>query len=165
MNTKFEKVPSKDALSIESTILEHFKGMTNPKKIVKLANKLLNEVDSEVGKLLCIGLIKAKDPYEKLKRNVALIEDAAVIIEDFIEQGFHGMIILKDNVYPVEVKTIKSWLSSKDKWTEEDEIEIQYKVAEDWLRTNNKTEFLGKVVLFPNFGFSGVPRLVEVGLG
>lgn len=162
MTINVPKVPCKDALSLESEILSHFEGVTNPKKIKKIATKLYGQVTSEIQKKLCMDLIQAKDPVAKLTRCVGLITDAAFIIEQFVEEGNHGMILIKDEVYPVKIKTVDRWLTSKDRWTEEDEIDIQYKAAEDWLKTNNKTQFLGKVVLYPHFGFSGVPRLIEL---
>lgn len=159
------KTPDKDALNIESELLKKFEGLTNAKKIKKLATRLLSEADNEIAKMVCMDIIKAKDPCEKLKRSISLINDASVLVEEFIEQGAHGMIIIGSDTYTVEVKTMSKWLDQKDKWTEEDEVDIQYKAAEDWLRAYNQKKFLGKVVLFSQFGFSGVPRLIEVTLG
>lgn len=162
MTTPLNKFPEVDSLTLEIAILDQFKGLTNPKKIRKLATKLYGQATNTIQKKLCLDLIKSKDPIAKLEHCVTLIEDTSIIIEELVESGHHGMIIMGKDISPVKIDTLKKWLVSDDRWSLEDEFEIQNRVAEDWLRTNGKTEFLGKVVLFPQFGFSGVPRIIEV---
>lgn len=153
-----------DSVTMETTILQHFKGLTNPKKIVKLATKLALQTQNKLQKKLCLDIAYAADPVKYLNKCFAMLEDCSTIIAQFIADGCHGMLIDGKTTYPVRVEALSSWLRKEDKWTEADEIDIQYQAAENWLIEYEKSYFLGKVVLFSEFGFSGVPRLIEVSL-
>lgn len=50
-------------------------------------------------------------------------------------------------------------------WDPEQEMIIQHEAADNWMKDHNKGYFLGKVVLFPMFGFSGEPRIIEMKCG
>lgn len=152
----------KDSLALETQALLNFEGVDHPKKIVKLAKRLHGQTKSAIQKKLYFNLSYAKDPVQRLDDYRRTVIDATDIIAQFLAEGNHGMIIESGLVYPVNLKTMKSWLEDGKEWDPSDEEEIQFKCAENWLVTHGKTHFLGKVVLFPEFGFTGVPRLVEI---
>lgn len=157
-------------LEQESSILKLFEEIKNPndKKVKKLAIKLYSEVTSEVQKILCSNIYSANKPLEYATTCIAKIRDCALLVEQFIEDGCNGMIMTgKDlcTVYPVKLKTVESWLSEGKQWDPEQEDIIAHDAASAWMKEHNKGYFLGKVVLFPEFGFSGEPKIIEMKCG
>jgi len=162
-----EKIPSDDALNQESAILDQFEamGVKNPKKIVKLAQRLYAESTHPVQKRLCRDISISADPVKYVTRCIGLIRDCAVIMKQFMDDGCHGMIFTGrdgDEVYPIKLDTRENWLTENKQWDPEQEMIIQNQAADAWLREHDKGYFYGKVVLFPNFGFSGIPRIIEM---
>lgn len=158
------------ALEQESSILEDFEAIRNPndKKVKKLAAKLYNEVECDVQKRLCRDLFRADQPLKYLRSCISKIRDCSILIEQFVEDGCHGMIFTgKDgcDVYPVRLDTRENWLTEGKQWDPEQEMIIQHEAADNWMKDHNKGYFLGKVVLFPMFGFSGEPRIIEMKCG
>lgn len=159
-----------DALEQESAILKFFEDMKNPndKKIKKLAAKLYGEVKNDIQKRLCRDVYRADQPLKYVRSCIAKIRDCAILIEQFIEDGCHGMIFTgKDGceVYPVKLDTRENWLTEGTRWDPEQEMIIQHDCVNNWMKEHNKGYFFGKVVLFPMFGFSGEPRIVEMSCG
>lgn len=159
-----------DTLEQESAILDLFEQIKNPnpKKIKKLATRLYGECTLEVQKRLCRDIYRADDPVKYMRSCIAKIRDCAVLIEQFIEDGCHGMIFTgRDGteVWPVKLNTQQTWLNEGKAWDPEQEMLIQHEAVDAYMRENNKGYFLGKVVLFPKFGFSGEPRIIEVSCG
>lgn len=159
-----------DALEQESAILKFFEDMKNPndKKIKKLAAKLYGEVKNDIQKRLCRDVYRADQPLKYVRSCIAKIRDCAILIEQFIEDGCHGMIFTgKDGceVYPVKLDTRENWLTEGKSWDPEQEMLIQNDAANNWMRDHDKGYFFGKVVLFPKFGFSGEPRIIEMSCG
>lgn len=148
------------ALEDESYILGLFEeqNFTNPKKLKKFATRLYKEAQTEVQQWLIMDILTAADPIKYLNDAIAKIRDCAVIIEQFIEDGCHGMIMMGNNVYPVKLETVQKWLIEQKPWDPEQEMLIQHDAANSWMREHDKGRFSGKVVLFPQFGFSGIPR-------
>jgi hypothetical protein len=156
-----------DTLEQESAILAHFETLKNPnaKKVKKLAAKLYAEVPHEIQKRLCRDVYRAHDPLTYVRSCIEKIRDCSILIEQFIEDGCHGMIFTgKDGttVYPVTLKTLPHWLSETERWDPEQEALIQHDAVNAWMKEHDKGYFYGKVVLFPKFGFSGEPRIIEM---
>ncbi|MCY1299293.1 hypothetical protein D9M70_488160 [compost metagenome] len=96
------------------------------------------------------------------------IRDCAILVENFIKDGNHGMLFTGNNgldVYPIKLDTRDNWLTEGTKWDPEQEMIIQHDAANNWMKEHDKGTFYGKVVLFPQFGFSGEPRIVEMACG
>lgn len=164
-NQQFEKIPSEDALTQEASILKHFEDLgdkKNPKKVKKLATRLYGQSPHTVQKKLCRDILMAADPVGYVERCIAMINDCSTIVQQFVEDGCHGMIMMGNDVYPVKLKTLAKWLEENKRWDPEEEAKIQKDAAQEWLNAYEKDWFFGKVVLFPNFGFSGVPRIIEI---
>ena len=155
-----------DALGGESHVLQEIERekITNPKKMIKLCKRMLLEKRPEVQVRLLRDILAAADPIKYAKECITKIRDCAIVVENFIADGHHGMIMIKDDVYPVTLSTkIKTqWLTDGKPWDPTDEMELQHHAAQDWMRIHDKGYFHGKVILFPQFGFSGVPRVVEM---
>lgn len=159
-----------DYLEQESAILEVFEQLKNPndKKVKKLAARLHSEVTNDIQKRLCRDVYRADEPLKYLRSCISKIRDCAILIEQFIEDGAHGMIFTgKDgcDVYPIKLETRQNWLTEGKEWDPEQEMIIQHDSVNSWMRENDKGYFLGKVVLFPKFGFSGEPRIIEMACG
>lgn len=159
-----EAVVSDDALSQESVILDVIEkqNFTNPKKLKKFAQRLLGVTTNRVQRYLLTDILVAKDPVKYTNECISKIRDCAAIIQQFVDDGCHGMIMIKNNVYPVVLDTQKTWLAENKAWHPDDESLIQHQAAEMWMKEHDKGYFLGKVILFPNFGFSGVPNIIEM---
>lgn len=156
-----------DSFAQESTILKVFKdaNLKNPKKVRSMATRLLKETTLPIQRQLLMDLIAAGNPLEYLRYCIDHVEQCAVIIKQFIDDGCHGMIMTGHKcrtIYPVKLDTRENWLKADDLWNEEDELLIQHEAANNFMKEYNKGYFLGKVVLFPHFGFSGIPRVIEM---
>jgi hypothetical protein len=159
-----------DNLKEESAILDIFEGIKNPnpKKVKKLASRLYGEVTSDIQKRLCRDIFRADDPVKYMWSCINKIRDCAILVEQFIEDGNHGMLFTgKDGleVYPVKLDTRDNWLTEGTKWDPEQEMIIQHDACNNWMQEHDKGSFYGKVVLFPQFGFSGEPRIIEMACG
>lgn len=159
-----------DTLKQESAILDMFEALKNPnpKKVKKLASRLYAECTLEVQKRLCRDIYRADDPVKYMKSCISKIRDCAILVEQFIADGCHGMIFTGANgvdVYPVQLATRESWLNEGKRWDEEQEMIIQHDCINNWMKEHDKGYFYGKVVLFPKFGFSGEPRIIEMACG
>lgn len=156
------------SLENESQILEHFKDLpNNPKKIKKLAMKLHNESNSDLQRMLCMDIINAPKPKAYIDFCVRRIEEFAMIMEEEIAKGNHGVLFVGkkgDIVYPIRLNTVERWLHEKEQWTAEDEFEIQKDSVKIFMESMGSKHLLAKVVLFPQFGFSGIPRMIEMNL-
>lgn len=159
-----------DTLEQESAILDLFEQIKNPnaKKIKKLAARLYNESSLEIQKRLCRDLYRAHDPVKYLRSCIDKIRDCAILVEQFVADGCHGMIFTgKDGteVWPVKLDTRENWLTEGKLWDPEQEMVIAHEAVNSYMRENDKGYFYGKVVLFPQFGFSGEPRIIEMACG
>lgn len=159
-----------DTLEQESAVLELFMAVKNPnpKKIKKLAARLYAEMPLEIQKRLCRDIYRADDPVRYMTSCYNKIHDCAILVKQFIEDGFHGMIFTGKNgtdTYPVKLDTRSNWLTEGTRWDLEQEMILQHEAAKSWMHDHDKGYFFGKVVLFPTFGFSGEPRIIEMSCG
>lgn len=159
-----------DTLHHESAILDLFEAIKNPnaKKVKKFAARMYNECQLEIQKRLCRDIYRADDPVKYMRSCISKIRDCAILTEQFIEDGCHGMIFTGPNgidVYPVKLNTRESWLTEGKRWDEEQEMILHHDACNAWMKEHDKGYFYGKVVLFPKFGFSGEPRIVEMACG
>lgn len=154
-----------DTLLDEAEILKYFKDnfTSNPKKLLKLAERVKPSCKPNVVAGLINSLLTVKNPVAYIKKCFVQINDYSTTIEQLLRAGHHGMLIIDDNgkdiIYPITLDTRENWLKSK--WNPEDEVDIQHQAVVNWLKENNKFLFYGKVVLFQMFGFSGIPRLIR----
>lgn len=159
-----------DTLEQESAVLAMFQDIKNPnaKKVKKLAVRLYNELPLEIQKRLCRDIYRADDPVKYMNSCIDKIHDCAILVKQFIEEGKHGMLFTGKNgtdIYPIQLDTRSNWLDEGKRWDPEQEMIIAHEAADSWMREHNKGYFFGKVVLFPTFGFSGEPRIIEMACG
>lgn len=154
-----------DALTQENLVLRRFKELNtrNPKKLVQFAKKLYGEVETTLQRKFCLDIINADNPVKYLEECMGLIYDCANLIEGFIETGHHGMMFTGDDgktVHPLKLNTRENWLKEGQRWDPEQEREIMYELCEQWMVETNQTLVHTKILLFPKFGFSGIPRML-----
>lgn len=145
----------------ERQVLLFFKATfpTKAKKLVRLAQKVYDEYPSFIQNGLLQNIMVAKDPIAYLETCFDHLEEFPEIIDRLIAEGNHGMVIYKRQIYGLEIKTVKNWLRQGDKWDYEQELDIQDSLINAWMDAH---EFVNvkdaKIVLFDEFGFSGMPR-------
>lgn len=134
---------------------------TNPKKLIKLAAREAKNQPAEVAGGIILSIVRSRDPVGYVKECFRQAEVYPQIIQEFIDQGDHGMIVVGDVVSPVRINANPRWLRENDKWNPEDELDIQHNLIEAWMIENDVTHFKGKIALFPFFGFSGLFRRIR----
>lgn len=154
----------------EADLMTAFESIVNPKprKVKALALKLFNDAKFDIQRDLCWEIYNAKDPVAHMKRRFAEIRDFVILHKQFLEDGYHGMIRtgkLLNDIYPIKLDTRENWLTEGKQWDPEQEMHIQLQCAENWLAEHKKASFKGEVILFPQFGFSGAPRAVDMRAG
>ena len=159
-----------DTLEQESAILDLFEAIKNPnaKKVKKFAAKMYNECQLDIQKRLCRDIYRADDPVKYMRTCIEKIRDCAMLVEQFIADGCHGMLFTgRDGleVWPIKLNTVQTWLTEGKLWDPEQEMIIAHDCANNWMKEQDKGYFFGKVVLFPKFGFSGEPRIIEMQCG
>lgn len=153
-----------DPMCQEEVVLNYFRDnfTTNPKKLKALARRIAPTCAPFIQNGLITSIILAEDPVKYLRKAIQQFEEMAGVIKQLLASGAHGMIIVKDDIYPIEVKTLTKWLDEGDPWDPEQEMLLQHDFCNAWMKEHNKGYFHGKVVLFKAFGFSGIPREIEL---
>jgi hypothetical protein len=132
---------------------------TNPKKLKKMSARVRPLLPEFIQKSLCDALDRSTDPVKLLQMAFKDLAAYPGIMADLIALGNHGMIIEGQNIYGFNLDTNEKWLNpNKDgKWSPEDESEIIDKVLLRWMAKERRRTFNGRLTLFPEFGFSGIP--------
>lgn len=134
---------------------------TDPKALKKLATKEGMKHSETVRQGIVFSINRSKDPVGYVRECFKQAFDYPIIIEEFIANGDHGMLVVDGAVYPVRVDVKWShWLIAKDKWDQEQELDIQHDLVKQWMIANKVNTFKGKICLFPYFGFSGLFRRI-----
>ena len=161
-----------DVLEQEAALLDMFEAIKNPnaKKVKKFAARMYNECQLEIQKRLCRDIFRADDPVKYMNSCITKIRECAQLVAQFTAEGSHGMIFtgkFGTDVYPVkvEIRPGCKWLTEGTPWDPEQEMVMAHDAVNAWMRDHDKGYFFGKVVLFPQFGFSGEPRIIEMACG
>ena len=158
-----QPVEVKTPMMEENEVLKYFQDnfTTNPKKLKKMALRLLPQVSAFIKRGFITDVLTANNPAAYVRKCIVDMEEYQFIIKDLIERGDHGMIIVDDVIHGVHISAESNWLRPHDKWNDEEEIEIQHKLCRAWMAEKGLKRMHGKIVLFPAFGFSGMAR--EIG--
>lgn len=130
---------------------------TNPKKLTKFLFKMYSNknIPEEYRKGIIRDAYEAKDPVKYLRDKLMQLKDMPNVIEQLIEQGFHGLIKIKDTIIPVQLNTHEKWLNEGQRWHPEQETMIAHDLATNWMKENKASAFDGEVILFAKYGFTG----------
>jgi hypothetical protein len=149
------------AFEQELHILNWFKEnfTTNPKKLKKMSARVRPLLPAFIQASLCDALERSTDPVKMLQLAFKDLAAYPAIMAGLISEGNHGMIIDGSNLYGISLETNEKWLNpNKDgKWSGEDESDIIDKALLRWMAKTRRRTFNGRVTLFPEFGFSGIP--------
>lgn len=129
------------------------------KKLIKMSRYMRPLIPEYMGKSLCdvIENPRSYDPIAWLKQVIKELRLIPGIIDGLIADGNHGMIMDKGEIYGFSLITQESWLKGAGgDWLEDQEKEIGNQAVKDWMVANHRRKFLGRYVLFEQFGFSGV---------
>lgn len=155
------------ALDQEFRLVEELRKITNPKKLVKEALRIsLSDDYTTIQRFLAKKLVEHSKPKLLLESYEKRIRDFAVLMEQFIEDGAHGLVMTGEegnSVYPLKLEVRENWIADpNDRWSVEDETEILEKLLDAYLlEYPDNARFSVKAILFPQFGFSGVPRQLK----
>jgi hypothetical protein len=156
---------SQSPLEQEGRVLKYFEDhfTTNIKKLKKLALRLMNdpEVPAHAKRGVVSSVLKAGDPVKFLKEAFKEINDIPIIMQALRDDGNHGMIMDQDQIYGFEIRANPKWLRRDDRWNPDDEQDIMNDSIEAFMEKHLLQSFRGKILLFKEFGFSGMPRMVD----
>ena len=167
MLTDPEFIHNGPALDQEFQLVEELRKISNPKKLVKEALRIsLSDRYTPIQRLLAKHLTEHAKPKLLLTAYERRVRDFAILMEQFIEDGAHGLVMTGkegNSVYPLKLEVRENWISDpNDRWSIEDETEILEKLLDAYLlEYPDNARFSVKAVLFPQFGFSGVPRQLK----
>lgn len=157
-----------DPFADEAVILQYFKD--NWPKSLKKLKPMAVRLSKEPGQKrhLIQGVLnsiqRSPRPDEYLKECFRQHDDYCVLIPQFIEEGYHGILFVNRVLYPVTVVANKNWMRKGDKWDFAQELDIMEAMAKEWMKAYDKTSIDGKMLLFPVFGFSGFFRKLTMQL-
>lgn len=147
----------------ENHVLNWFRdsGVTNPKKLVKMARRIENDIPQFIKRSIVDNVLNARYPQKFLAEAYKEMADYPVIIAGLIADGNHGMLMFGDDIVGLEINAKwSSWMKTDDRWNTNQEIELQDELVDNWVEENVIRSFEGRIVLFREFGFSGMPRKV-----
>lgn len=162
--TEPEAVEHGPAWDQEFKLIEELRTISNPKKLTREAFRIsVSDKYTPIQRLLAKKLVEHSKPKLLLKIYETRIRDFAILMENFIEDGAHGLVMTGEegnSVYPIKLDVRENWISDpNDRWNIDDESEIIEKALDAYLlEYPDNARFSMKAVLFPQFGFSGVPR-------
>ena len=148
-------------LAQEGQVLNWFRdsGVTNPKKLVKMAKKIHGIIPEFISRSITHNVLIARYPAKFLAEAYREMDDYPVIIAGLIADGNHGMLLHNDNIYGLVVNTKwSSWMEGSQRWNSDQEAEIQDELLDSWMEENIIRHFDGRMVLFREFGFTGMAR-------
>ena len=167
MLTEPEMTQDGPALEQEFQLVEELRKFSNPKKLIKEALRIsLSDSYTPIQRFLAKQLTEHSKPKLLLSSYEKRVRDFAILMERFIEEGAHGLVMTGkegNSVYPLKLEVRENWISDpNDRWSIEDETEILEKLLDAYLlEYPDNARFSVKAMLFPQFGFSGVPRLLR----
>jgi len=133
---------------------------THPKRLVKLIQRLRGRVPTWIERSLCDTVLVVKDPVEWARLCIKEAAMYPVLMKKLRDEGNHGMVFWKNELYGFNLNTNPKWLNGKatERWTEEDENAILTEALATWMIKHRVRKFDNRIMLFTEFGFSGIPR-------
>lgn len=153
--------PFQQELHILSWFQENF--TTNPKKLHKMNLRVRPLLPHWIQASLCDTLTRSHNPVKFLQQAFKDLAAYPAVMARLIDEGNHGMIMDGPNIYGFSLDTNEKWLNPKKdgKWSLEDEHEIIDQALIRWMVKERLRRFDGRLTLFSEFGFSGVPYQVN----
>lgn len=135
----------------------------NPKKTVQLMARYLrenpNQPDHVVNGLIT-PILTVRDPVQYLRECFDYQLEYHRIVIEMHENGFHGFITTGLLCYGVRVESDEE-LTPDNTWEEDEERAIQRELIYEWGKTHQMVGGMAKILLFREYGFSGITRAFE----
>jgi len=164
----FEFNPNAEAVEQEQQVIAWFRDYPpkNAKKLLERVRQIYSQVPDFIQRSFCDTLLnpKVKDKMKTLAQFIYELDNVPQLIHQLKAEGNHGMVIYKQQFYGISLKTMPSWLNKKktDIWTPDQEREILDQAIVQWMIENRVKHFNDKIVLFSEFGFSGVSIKMDI---
>lgn len=164
----FEFNPNAEAVEQERQVIGWFRDYPpkNARKLLERVQRIYHQVPPFIQKSFCNTLLNGnvKDPMKALAQFIYEMDSVPQLIDQLKREGNHGMVIYKQAFYGISLSTNVKWLRKDDihEWTPEQETEICEEALDKWMIEHRVRHFSDKVVLFSQYGFSGVSRLMNV---
>lgn len=161
--TKFVFPSEATPMEQENAVINYFFDNWAPKKknLYKIATRIYAQVPRFIQRSILDHILdRSVDPVDFM---VACFDEKARwanIIEHMLKEGNHGVIYTDDHgVFGFDLTTNPRWLKDKQqkRWHPDDELEIMKETVKIWEKKHGQV-FDGKIMLFPEYGFSGMPR-------
>lgn len=146
----------------ENLLFDELLKIDNRKKLLAAVRNAMKTASREAREGFLNRVATSPNPEQTLREIDAIRQDVVMITGSFIEAGRHGFICVNRTFYPVQIKCPANWLKADSRWDPEDEALIGADLANEWMRQNDVAHFKGEVLLFKEFGFSGVNRVYEL---
>ena len=150
----------------ENQVIDYFFDNWVPKK--KNIHKMVKRIYPQVPKFLQRSILDCilNFEVEPVGFMISLFDEKAKwaeIMPQMLAEGNHGVISDDFKVYGFEIKTVPRWLNDKQqpRWHPDDEYDIMQKAIEDFVKDHKLSYVDVRIMLFPEFGFSGMPRRVR----
>lgn len=162
--SKFVFDPNATPLEQENSVINYFYDNWAPKKknLYNIAKRIYPMVPRFIQRSLLDHILSGSvDPVDFM---VACFDEKAIWAEIFkrmLAEGNHGIIYNDEmGVHGFNLNTNPRWLNDKGqkRWHPDDEWEIMKETVDKWEKEMGVDNFEGKIMLFPEFGFSGMPR-------
>lgn len=135
----------------------------HPVRLMKTIQSLRGKVPEWFEKSLCDVAYHVPDLVKWVKLCLKESERYPEIMQQFRDEGNHGMIFYKHELYGFNLETRANWLDPKTGlWDKEFEKEIMLSVLENWMIKHRVRKFNDRIMLFAEYGFSGVPIMAQV---
>lgn len=138
---------------------KHF--TTHPKRMMKTIQALRGKVPTWVEKSICDVAYSVTDLIGWMQLCFKESRQYPVMMKKLRDEGNHGMVFWKNELWGFSLNTNQNWLNgkAKEKWSPEQEEEILTEALASWMVANRVRKFNDRIMLFAEYGFSGIPRL------
>lgn len=150
-------------LEQENCVIDYFFDNWAPKKknIYKIAKRIYAQTPRFIQRSILDHIMDGSvDPVQFMLACFDEKAEWAKIMKELLDKGDHGMIDHDSKVYGVNLNTNPRWLNDKQqkRWHPDDEWAIMKEAVDLWEKEHGVENFSGKIMLFPEYGFSGMPR-------
>lgn len=150
-------------LEQENCVIDYFFDNWAPKKknIYKIAKRIYAQVPRFIQRSILDNILSGSvDPVEYMKACFDEKAEWAIILKRMLKEGNHGIIWNNQEVYGFDLNTNQRWLNDKQqkRWHPDDEWAIMKDAIDLWEKKHGVDTFEGKIMLFTEYGFSGMPR-------
>lgn len=131
----------------------------NKRRMKNVVRRMMPDHPEFIQEGLLRNVLITTDPIGYVRTAINQSYEFEAILKNQIENGNHGFIVYKREIFPVCLNTQPHWLKSTARWVVEQEMELHKELIDAWMK-DQELDYAPdiKIVLFQEFGFSGFPR-------